>query len=132
MRPFFDLFPEYDNVRVTTGWVRVVVDGETVLVIEDTQWGDEATFDVIRFLGRRIDRTNGVMVLTYRDTEVESDHPIRQVIGDLPPSNVERIHLAGADFALSISQVTAQIVSIDRTKSPPEVRVQVVTPEMEY
>lgn len=65
----------------------------TVLVIEDTQWADEATFDVIRFLGRRIGRTNGVMVLTYRDTEVESDHPIRQVIGDLPPSNVERIHL---------------------------------------
>lgn len=29
-------------------------------------------------------------------------------------------------------EVTAQIVSIDRTKSPPEVRVQVVTPEMEY
>ena len=31
VRPFFDLFPEYDNVRVTTGWVRVVVDDETVL-----------------------------------------------------------------------------------------------------
>ncbi len=29
-------------------------------------------------------------------------------------------------------EVTAQIVSIDRTKTPPEVRVQVVTPEMEY
>ncbi|MGD8278346.1 MAG: M14 family metallopeptidase, partial [Gemmatimonadota bacterium] len=31
IRPYFDLFPEYDNVRVTTGWVRVDVDGETVL-----------------------------------------------------------------------------------------------------
>lgn len=31
VRPFFDLFPEYDNVRVTTGWVHVEVDGDTVL-----------------------------------------------------------------------------------------------------
>jgi uncharacterized LabA/DUF88 family protein len=29
-------------------------------------------------------------------------------------------------------EVTARIVSIDRTKTPPEVRVQVVAPEMEY
>ena len=31
VRPFFDLFPEYEQVRVTTGWVRVEVDGQAVL-----------------------------------------------------------------------------------------------------
>jgi hypothetical protein len=31
VRPYFDLFPEYDSVRVTTGWARVEVDGATVL-----------------------------------------------------------------------------------------------------
>ena len=31
VRPFFDLFPEYEQVRVTTGWVTVEVDGQTVL-----------------------------------------------------------------------------------------------------
>jgi DNA-binding CsgD family transcriptional regulator/tetratricopeptide (TPR) repeat protein len=65
----------------------------TVLAIEDTQWADEATLDMIRFLGRRIGRTNGLMVLTYRDTEVDSDHPLRQVIGELQPSRVARIPL---------------------------------------
>lgn len=39
----------------------------TVLVLEDMQWADEATLDAITFLGRRILRTNGVVVLTYRD-----------------------------------------------------------------
>jgi hypothetical protein len=31
VRPFFDLFPEYEQVRVTTGWVSVEVDGQVVL-----------------------------------------------------------------------------------------------------
>jgi predicted ATPase len=31
-----------------------------VLVIEDTQWSDEATLDAIKYVGRRIARTNGL------------------------------------------------------------------------
>jgi len=65
----------------------------TIIVLEDTQWADEATLDAIKFLGRRIARTNGVLVLTYRDGEVDSDHPLRQVIGELPPQNLVRIQL---------------------------------------
>lgn len=57
----------------------------TVLVIEDTHWADEATLDVIKYLGRRIARTSGLLLLTYRDGEVDYDHPLRQVIGELPP-----------------------------------------------
>jgi ATP/maltotriose-dependent transcriptional regulator MalT len=66
----------------------------TVLVFEDTQWADEATLDVIKFLGRRIARSNGVLILTYRDGAVDTNHPLRQVIGDLPPQNVARVQLA--------------------------------------
>ncbi len=65
----------------------------TVVVLEDTQWADEATLDLIRFLGRRIARTNGLLVLTYRDVEVDVEHPLRQVIGDLPPENLTRMPL---------------------------------------
>ncbi|MFC1500234.1 M14 family metallopeptidase [Candidatus Zixiibacteriota bacterium] len=31
VRPFYDLFPEYESVRVTTGWVLVEADGQVVL-----------------------------------------------------------------------------------------------------
>ncbi len=31
VRPFFDLFPEYESVRVTTGWVLVEADGRTLI-----------------------------------------------------------------------------------------------------
>ncbi len=65
----------------------------TVLVIEDTHWADEASLDAIKYLGRRIASANGLLILTYRDSEVDYDHPLRQVIGDLPPRNLVRIHL---------------------------------------
>jgi hypothetical protein len=65
----------------------------TVVIVEDTQWADEATLDVIRFLGRRIARTNSVLILTYRSGEVDADHPLRQVIGELPPHNLVRMQL---------------------------------------
>jgi len=67
----------------------------TILFIDDTQWADEATLDAIQYLGRRIDETHGLLILTYRDSEVDVDHPLRAVIGVLQPSTVIRIQLAG-------------------------------------
>jgi DNA-binding CsgD family transcriptional regulator len=67
----------------------------TILVIEDTQWADEATLDAIKYLGRRVARTQGLLLLTYRDTDVDYDHPLRGVIGDLPPPSVTRVRLGG-------------------------------------
>jgi len=66
----------------------------TILVLEDTQWADEATLDLIKFLGRRIARTKSLLVLTYRDAEVDADHALRQVIGELPSQNIVRMPLA--------------------------------------
>ncbi|MCH7583370.1 MAG: AAA family ATPase [Acidobacteria bacterium] len=77
----------------------------TVLVVEDTHWADEATFDVIKYLGRRIGGTNGLLVLTYRDGEVDHDHPLRQVIGDLAPQDLVRIHLGGLSAEAVASMV---------------------------
>jgi len=65
-----------------------------IMVFEDTHWADEATLDVIKYLGRRIARTNGLLLLTYRDGEVDYDHPLRQVIGELPVENLVRMHLS--------------------------------------
>jgi hypothetical protein len=31
VRPYFDLFPEYESVRVTTGWVTAVANGDTLV-----------------------------------------------------------------------------------------------------
>ncbi|MEA1903680.1 MAG: AAA family ATPase, partial [Actinomycetota bacterium] len=35
-----------------------------LVVIEDTQWSDEATLDAIKYVGRRVGRTKGLLLLT--------------------------------------------------------------------
>ena len=66
----------------------------TVAVIEDAHWGDGATFDLLKFLGRRIDRHSVLLIVSYRDEEVMPNHPLRLLAGDLPADSVHRITLA--------------------------------------
>jgi DNA-binding CsgD family transcriptional regulator/tetratricopeptide (TPR) repeat protein len=65
-----------------------------VLVCEDVHWADEATLDLLRYLGRRLDSTRSLLVATYRDDEVGPRHPLRVALGDLTSSNaVSRLGL---------------------------------------
>jgi DNA-binding CsgD family transcriptional regulator/tetratricopeptide (TPR) repeat protein len=64
-----------------------------LLVIEDVHWADEATLDLIRFLGRRIEATRALLVVSYRDDEVNISHPLRRVIGELPAAALSRVQL---------------------------------------
>ena len=52
-------------------------------MLEDVHWADQATLDVLRVLGRRIDSTQALVLATYRDDEVGSGHPLRVVLGEL-------------------------------------------------
>src|SRR5918998_2892135 len=54
-----------------------------MLVIEDAHWADEATLDLLRYLGRRIEGTRSLLIVTYRDDEVGPRHPFRRLLGDL-------------------------------------------------
>ncbi|MGH2424809.1 MAG: ATP-binding protein, partial [bacterium] len=71
----------------------------TVLVIEDVHWADEATLDLIKFVGRRIQRTKALLVLTYRDDELGPRHPLRSVLGELPSTSLTRIALTALSEA---------------------------------
>ncbi|WP_052668604.1 helix-turn-helix transcriptional regulator [Nitriliruptor alkaliphilus] len=63
----------------------------TLLMIEDVHWADEATLDVIRYVGRRIAELPAVVAITYRDDELTADHPLHGVIGVLPSQHVRRL-----------------------------------------
>jgi DNA-binding CsgD family transcriptional regulator/tetratricopeptide (TPR) repeat protein len=65
--------------------------GPTLAVVEDVHWADEATLDLLRFVGRRIASTRAVLLATYRDDE----GPLRLALGDLATSaGVHRFSLA--------------------------------------
>ncbi|MGO4342537.1 ATP-binding protein [Pedococcus sp. 2YAF34] len=71
-------------------------DEPTTVVIEDAQWIDEASVDVLRFVARRIELVPLVLVITYREGEIGPRHSLRPLLGDLARlDSAATIHLAG-------------------------------------
>ncbi len=54
-----------------------------ILVVEDVHWADEATLDVLKLLVRQIEPVPALLVMTYRDDELEATHPLRHLLGQL-------------------------------------------------
>jgi DNA-binding CsgD family transcriptional regulator len=63
----------------------------SVVVIEDLHWADTVTLDLIRFLTRRIRGVRALILLTYRDEELDARSPMRSLLGEAPPGSVERM-----------------------------------------
>lgn len=61
-----------------------------LLLVEDVHWADGGTLALLRHLARRARKARLLLLMTYRDTEVESDeaHPLNAILLDL---NRERL-----------------------------------------
>ncbi len=62
----------------------------TVTVIEDVHWADEATIDLLSFVGRRLARMRSLVLVTFREDELGADHPLRIVLGDVATQRATR------------------------------------------
>ncbi|WP_417563085.1 ATP-binding protein [Microbacterium sp.] len=67
-----DLFQATLDALGTRGEFRVVV-------IEDAHWADDATLDLVRFLGRRMRDLHALLIVSYRDDELGAR--LRRVLG---------------------------------------------------
>jgi DNA-binding CsgD family transcriptional regulator/tetratricopeptide (TPR) repeat protein len=63
-------------------WAAAVQD-LTVLVIEDVQWADDATLDLVRFIARRIRDRPVLLVVTFRDDALAPTDSLRVTLGEL-------------------------------------------------
>jgi tetratricopeptide (TPR) repeat protein len=54
-----------------------------VLVVEDVHWADEATVDLLRFLGRRLRDAPVLLIATYRGEDLAADDPLRAALGEI-------------------------------------------------
>ncbi len=87
----------------------------TVLVLDDLHWADEVTLDVLMLLARRLDVTPALVLLSYRDDELERTHPLRILLGELAGKpGVERITLA------SLSPAAVSVLAGPRGVDPGE------------
>jgi DNA-binding CsgD family transcriptional regulator len=67
--------------------------GKLLIVFEDIHWADEGTLDFIKFFVRRIDQLPCLFILTYRDNEINSRHPLRNLLGHLPADSFTKLSL---------------------------------------
>jgi DNA-binding CsgD family transcriptional regulator len=67
--------------------------GPRVAVLEDLQWADEATLDLVKVVGRRVSQLRAVVVLTVRDDEVGPEHPLWGALGEVPASSTVTMQL---------------------------------------
>ena len=58
-------------------------DRPLVLVIEDLHWADEASVRLLEFLGHDRRPRRLAVIGTYRDTDLEPDHPFARCMGEL-------------------------------------------------
>ncbi len=89
----YDIFDAvYDDLRTAP----------SVLVLDDLQWADQGTIDLLRFVLRRVAQTRSLAVGIVRDDEVGVGHPLRVLLGDaarstractlpLPPLSVDAV-----------------------------------------
>jgi DNA-binding CsgD family transcriptional regulator/tetratricopeptide (TPR) repeat protein len=68
--------------------------GPSIVLLEDLHWGDAATFDVLRLVGRRVSTVPALVVVTYRDDELDRAHPLRMLVGELGSTeDISRIRI---------------------------------------
>jgi DNA-binding CsgD family transcriptional regulator/tetratricopeptide (TPR) repeat protein len=61
-------------------------DSPTVVVVEDVHWADEATLDLLVFLGRRMADTTSTLLLTLREHTPDAPPRLAEVVGHLARS----------------------------------------------
>jgi len=78
---------EAERYRVHQGFTERIVQAsrETplVLAIEDLHWADEATYELVPYLARKLRDARVLLLATYRSDELHRLHPLNHVLAEL-------------------------------------------------
>jgi class 3 adenylate cyclase len=79
----------------------IAADAPALVVLDDAHWADSSSLGLLRHLVRRLRPEAAVLVVvTYRDTDVDRAHPLAAMLGDLRREpRVDRYALRGIDEA---------------------------------
>ncbi len=73
-------------------------EGPLLLILDDLHWADRSTLRLLRHVVRAQDQASLLIVGTYRDAEVDAEHPLAELLADLRRDRLfERVTLAGLD-----------------------------------
>jgi tetratricopeptide (TPR) repeat protein len=94
-------------------------DHPLTLVLDDLHWADRPTLQLFRHFVRHCQDVPLVLVGTFRETEVRPDHPLAELLGELPREHrAERIALGGL--------TEDDVVALATAAAPPQAGEHVV------
>jgi DNA-binding CsgD family transcriptional regulator/tetratricopeptide (TPR) repeat protein len=74
---------------------RLAEQAPLVVVIEDLQWADRSTLDLLSFLATTMTQDRLLLVASYRSNDLQPGHPLRRVLAELGRSaHTRRLELA--------------------------------------
>ncbi|GHO46430.1 DUF6788 family protein [Ktedonospora formicarum] len=124
--------PEQEQLRLweATRELLVLISESTPLIIalDDLQWSDRSSCELLAYLARRIQGHPIVIVGTCRDNELAQDHPLKALLTDLQREHaVETVNLAPlqqeeisalVSYVPHISQPLVQRISLRAAGNP--------------
>ncbi|CAN5675162.1 hypothetical protein BH23CHL2_BH23CHL2_20900 [soil metagenome] len=76
----------------------VVAQQPLVIILEDLHWADAASLAFLRYLARQLEDLPLLLIITYRDTELDRDHALHQLLPFLVrEARATRVHLRPLD-----------------------------------
>ena len=95
-----DASPDAERLRMFAAFAdfvqRLAAERPIMLVLDDAHWAAPATLQLLRYLLETDASAPLLVVITFRDSEVDRRHPLSAVIGDIARfDDVARIDLAG-------------------------------------
>ncbi len=119
LAPSPPLEPEQERLRLYDAVIAFLValahTQPVVLMLDDIHWADAATLALLRPLARSV-RSERILILgTYRDVEVDPDHPLSAALTEM---NRERLYKRIVVRGLTAEHVAAMIATVLQTRQP--------------
>ena len=111
--------PEQEQLRLweAVKELLILISESTPLLIalDDLQWADSSSCDLLAYLARRLHGYPIVIVCTCRDMELPQDHPLRPLLTDLRRENaIESLPLE----PLSQDQIASLVTQVTQVSEP--------------
>jgi serine/threonine protein kinase/tetratricopeptide (TPR) repeat protein/phosphoribosyl 1,2-cyclic phosphodiesterase/anti-anti-sigma regulatory factor len=104
------LEPEQEQIRLMGSLTKFIEQATRnrpwLLILEDLQWADQSSLELLRYLGRHVSGMPLMILGLYQDTELEQGHPLSELFRDLTNSRayhqitLERLNQDGVEQLL--------------------------------
>ncbi len=88
------LEPEQAQIRLMGSLTKFIQQATSnrpwLLILEDLQWADHSSLELLRYLGRHVSGMSLMIMGLYQDTELDRGHPLSELFRDL--TNLQAYH----------------------------------------